>query len=609
MKRWTVALLLFCSCGFAPEANAQVLRNAFENMLTGVVTMPIPRALGPVVTLAQNADSLAVSGLETYVGIRERQLRLQQCGANRQRAAQIERQLRAIARLKAALNRIKRKRARDARKAKEDGWDPFVGRMAVQGPLNIPGMNNFILLDDGFGDMPGDSPQGPTVSLVTPEFAEPRDITVKVLGGIATMEFQPTPVAHMFQLVAHGIGIDFDSYDAAPSMPTGINRCDLNPLGSPPMGEYNALTGEFELRVEGTLTNNFYPQSRPVLWFATIFGCLDTNLGEAYISCDDPMIAPMPQPVAPGQPKLMGAHVLSFDANTNQLVLLENTTLQPGADIAMTRQQNGNYMYDPSFDNMIGASLLVDPLQLTGQPQPGVFEFADTPIQIDLNNTIVCSGFLRSPTLSVHTGSFMAQWDILNGTPSISPTLDELLNTPGVDKLFQIAVGPAAYDIITITNNFTTSAQLPFPETFHIGVPPCQGIVRTSGEGCLNGPAGSGDIVRMTFDGCPDLGQNMFIGVDGDPLQLTFVVMGISDTNWLGLPLPFPLDPLGAPSCHFYTDHGLVLPLPGLAPAPLPIPPDPRLAGLELHWQGMVLAPSANALGLATTDLLTTEFK
>lgn len=40
-------------------------------------------------------------------------------------------------------------------------------------------------------------------------------------------------------------------------------------------------------------------------------------------------------------------------------------------------------------------------------------------------------------------------------------------------------------------------------------------------------------------------------------------------------------------------------------PLTLTVPNDPTLRGLGLYMQGVVFDPGANALGLATTDLLT----
>lgn len=594
----------------APQGSAQSVRDVFEQVLQQVVTIPVPDAIAPFVTIAQNADTLAVASLEIYAAQREKRILREMCGANRQREAELKRQWEAIQRMKSTMVRIKRQRAAEERRAKEDGWDPFAGRLIATAPMQIPGLNTFVLLNDGLGEMPGDDPVGPAVSIVTPDHAGSDAFTIPLLDATVTVLFQPSIVAPgSFDVLVQGFRADMAPYDVAPGTSTGPNHAELNPHGSAARGTYDRVAGEFSLQIEGMITNAFYPPQRPILWFANLFGCLDESTGICHVICDDPMIAPLPpQQVPVDQPKLMGAHRLAFDGATRRLHLLENTTNAPGADVAMIRRSDGTYLFDRSMDDVLGAQILVDPLQLIGQPDPGVFAFADTPMRIEAFGGVLATGILVQPTLSLGRGSLVAGWDLQTVT-SPSPVLNELASA--IDPLlFQIALGPAAYDLLIVTNDFQASGRLEIPETFHLGVPPCQGIVETGGIGCPD----RSTVLRMTFDGCPDLGETAILGTSFDPTNLgpQFLTLGLSDTNWLGLPLPLPLDPFGAPGCFVNAEPGMVFPVPnpgGGGSLALPIPPDPLLGGLELHFQGLVIDPLANTLGLATSNRMSVTLK
>jgi hypothetical protein len=311
-----------------------------------------------------------------------------------------------------------------------------------------------------------------------------------------------------FRLYFGEFSYEMASFDIAPGVPTGVNRATLNPVGSPPVGEYtfhfgDSYWGQFEMRLEGMLTNDLYNSSVPILFFASIFGGVPGGGGGggcpneyfiagAPVAADIPMIVPLiGNKVERDLPKVMGAHVLEWDADTNRLRLLENTTLAPDADIAMVRYSDGSYTVDPAVDESLGAHVVVEPLSFTSESPEGVFNFADAAIRIaekkafiayyneyeepvyDYNYIDMLTGFLRNPVLNGNTGGFFADLEITEVSGS-SPVLEQIYNSNG-KKMMQIAVGAAAYDLVKLIEltegrSGVVYGRMPWPELFHIGV-------------------------------------------------------------------------------------------------------------------------------------------
>ncbi len=84
------------------------------------------------------------------------------------------------------------------------------------------------------------------------------------------------------------------------------------------------------------------------------------------------------------------------------------------------------------------------------------------------------------------------------------------------------------------------------------------------------------------------------------------LAIGTSDTTFGGIPLPFDLGVLGAPTCALRTSVELTLPFltsTGTLPnVQIRVPVDASLPGQRLYHQGLVLDPFANALGIATSN-------
>jgi hypothetical protein len=123
----------------------------------------------------------------------------------------------------------------------------------------------------------------------------------------------------------------------------------------------------------------------------------------------------------------------------------------------------------------------------------------------------------------------------------------------------------------------------------------------TYGAGC----AGSGGTPAIAAQGTslPRAGLNFQLNVTNLPLTApTFLFFGVSDTSYLGLPLPLPLAGIGAPGCsvlssaeqlHFLTN---VL---GTAVWNVTIPNFP---GASFYNQAIVFDAAANPLGITTSN-------
>jgi hypothetical protein len=85
----------------------------------------------------------------------------------------------------------------------------------------------------------------------------------------------------------------------------------------------------------------------------------------------------------------------------------------------------------------------------------------------------------------------------------------------------------------------------------------------------------------------------------------TLLSLGVSNTTWGAIPLPFKLDPLGAPGCLLLASPDLLFPMvntAGTASLTLPLPNDNGLVGVRYHNQGLVFDPTANKLGWTTSN-------
>jgi hypothetical protein len=97
---------------------------------------------------------------------------------------------------------------------------------------------------------------------------------------------------------------------------------------------------------------------------------------------------------------------------------------------------------------------------------------------------------------------------------------------------------------------------------------------------------------------------NSFVAAGGLPAILA---LGLSNTSFGSVPLPFDLTPLGGTGCSLYNDWIVVLVgatvagANGAATIPVPIPNDPTLVNSTHYSQYAFVEPTANPLGAFTT--------
>ncbi|MBK9387391.1 MAG: hypothetical protein IPN34_21460 [Planctomycetes bacterium] len=123
------------------------------------------------------------------------------------------------------------------------------------------------------------------------------------------------------------------------------------------------------------------------------------------------------------------------------------------------------------------------------------------------------------------------------------------------------------------------------------------GCAGTNGTPVLGASAGSLPRVGATF-------QMALSAISTHVLSQSFGTLGVSTTQWQGLPLPLPIG-AGAPGCQVLVSIDDVLPLTRVGSSAswsLAIPFDPQYLGVQLAVQGLVLDPGANALGLVVSN-------
>ena len=125
------------------------------------------------------------------------------------------------------------------------------------------------------------------------------------------------------------------------------------------------------------------------------------------------------------------------------------------------------------------------------------------------------------------------------------------------------------------------------------------------GVGCLNAV---GLEPRLGWQGLPKQGQAFSIKLrQAEPNTFAFFWLGLSDSYWLGLQLPFEGSSLGAPGCSLLVSADIPFPVAidsnGHAALSVAVPVNPSLAGMQVFAQS-ASSSGANALGFASSDAL-----
>lgn len=125
----------------------------------------------------------------------------------------------------------------------------------------------------------------------------------------------------------------------------------------------------------------------------------------------------------------------------------------------------------------------------------------------------------------------------------------------------------------------------------------------TYGRGC----AGSAGVPQLASTARPWLGEAFRVRFNQLPASAVAatVTLGVSNRNWLGVPLPLSLAGLGMPGCDLLASAEFTLTVPasaGAASLALSLCACPELAGLAFYQQGFVLDASANAAGVVVSN-------
>ena len=90
------------------------------------------------------------------------------------------------------------------------------------------------------------------------------------------------------------------------------------------------------------------------------------------------------------------------------------------------------------------------------------------------------------------------------------------------------------------------------------------------------------------------------------PSAIAVLILGDSNTSWLGLPLPINLGFLGMPACSLSVAHGAAVVTAttagGIEFIPAPVPQSAGLIGLTLYFQWYVVDPGPAAFPGAMTQ-------
>ncbi|MCA8953621.1 MAG: hypothetical protein KDE27_29180 [Planctomycetes bacterium] len=123
------------------------------------------------------------------------------------------------------------------------------------------------------------------------------------------------------------------------------------------------------------------------------------------------------------------------------------------------------------------------------------------------------------------------------------------------------------------------------------------------GSGC----SGSSGVPRLAWDDLPTAGSSFDLLLDNGPLSGSALLgFGLSNTSYLGNPLPYSLSGLGGGACEILAapeSTVFVLTDPsGSASYPTAFPANPALAGVTFYNQFFCLDAAANTLGLTTSN-------
>jgi hypothetical protein len=434
-------------------------------MFEQLITSPIPDAVAPLITLAQNADELAVDAMAIAIGKAERELLIQS-----PKPPNLEKQLKALQTLKAQNRRIKRT-INPPHKEQDD--DPFFGAMLANAPIILPGPGGSVTVGLNLDTSATDPDLTPTAFLVIS--GQVLQLTPTGLSADITIAHSGTP--GVFDIQVNDFSYTLPSFDFA-GVPSGPTTAALNTAQGPPLGRVQLLPGSsdlgmFDLRLGVELSNDLYggtgAPAPAIPGFAQVRGQLDFAQGRAVIVAEDPILVPGKPGLLIPIPMFAAPTMAVFDPATSS-VRFENMFFDAEAgfdtgedpEIAFLRFADGSYgTLDNSTDRLLDASVLISDLRIASQT-PDLVTFDPSMLIIEDDDGVLLRAALVNITLTTATGDFFAHLDLQD--PSFvadageSPLLQQFL--AATEPQLQL-LGPQAAGVLYLASeHFTQFGQL-----------------------------------------------------------------------------------------------------------------------------------------------------
>ena len=332
------------------------------------------------------------------------------------------------------------------------GSDPFYGLYTPDQPLTLP-------LPDPSTFTFSTGPTAAGVTLELPHLWGGGRVSPEVLNSQVTVNF----VGGNLELV--DLTTEIASYEILGGQQTGLNR-GFFPDGGQVWSQFDPNTGELEAYGEGLITNDLYPAERPIFVFQDIAGRvlqIGNELVVEAIAENEPMIVPgLPGDAPAPQPIAYAATRATFDANSGELRLLENTDNSQLADISVVLTPTGVFGHgvDNTAEPLIGAHIIIDPLTLSAPVTPGQeTHFSDAPFEIRNDQGTFARGTFTNVRIEEDVMALMADVEfetVLNVLAS--PFIVDWQSDPGpVVLLARIGI----LDLLAATADLTASGMSP----------------------------------------------------------------------------------------------------------------------------------------------------
>ena len=323
--------------------------------------------------------------------------------------------------------------------------DPFYGRYKSDTPLQLP------------------LPPQVTFSLDVSTAATNIIKSARIGGDVERPEVLGSSITidvDGLNLSVSDFTFDFASFDIN-GVPTGINRGFI-PAGGQLFAEFSPEFDRFVAHAEGRITNDLYPESRPMFVFEDIEGFVYLPFGReeaAVYGLNEPIITPG-LPGGPPTTRLGEAIVatrVEFDEATRTLVFHENTDPSLDPDVSIVLSPTDVFAHGlGDGEPLVGAHVSIAALELIGtDPATGRFLFEDAAFEISGAGGTFAGGQLTDVGIDPVTYAFTAlvEFEDIPGAVE-SPFIDQWRRGPVIDLL-----GPqGTLQLLALTDDFSISA-------------------------------------------------------------------------------------------------------------------------------------------------------